>query len=99
MTSLACVQINRGEMLFLPAGWFHEVISHAVDGQSDGRKVAGHMAFNYWFHPPDADSFSCPYASPFWARDWLARQETEDDDDELNDAVREFSEREGLGIN
>jgi hypothetical protein len=31
---------------FLPAGWFHEVVSSSSDG-------TGHFALNYWFHPPD----------------------------------------------
>ncbi len=34
-------------MLYLPAGWFHEVFS-SNDGSSEG-----HCAFNFWFHPPD----------------------------------------------
>jgi hypothetical protein len=38
--------LSRGEMLYLPASWFHEVISHS--GAEDF-----HMAVNYWFYPPD----------------------------------------------
>ena len=55
-------------MLYLPAGWFHEVTS-----EGGGRE--GHCAFNYWFHPPDAQppSFSSPYASDFWRKDWNSR--------------------------
>ncbi len=34
---------------YLPAGWFHEVVSASSDG-------AGHFALNYWFHPPDIAS-------------------------------------------
>jgi len=35
----------------------------------------GHMAFNYWFHPPDSlSSASEPYKSSFWQRDWEARE-------------------------
>lgn len=35
----------------------------------------GHMAFNYWFHPPDASppNFDRPYVCDFWERDWEAR--------------------------
>lgn len=47
----------------------------------------GHMAFNYWFHPPDALAPSntsatdakngretaSPYSSSFWQSDWEAR--------------------------
>eukprot|EP00981_Chlorochromonas_danica_P006199 scaffold1307_cov166-Ochromonas_danica.AAC.21 len=68
------VTVREGEMLFIPAGWFHEV-------QSLGEQ--GHMAFNYWFHPPDnyvTDedgkqhiSFSQPYVSDFWKKDFAER--------------------------
>jgi hypothetical protein len=34
---------------YLPAGWFHEVVSASSDG-------AGHFALNYWYHPPDVAS-------------------------------------------
>ncbi|WFD34146.1 hypothetical protein MCUN1_000982 [Malassezia cuniculi] len=39
------VELKAGEMLYLPAGWFHEVTSRGTEGV--------HMAFNYWMHPPD----------------------------------------------
>ncbi|ORY76326.1 cupin-like domain-domain-containing protein [Protomyces lactucae-debilis] len=42
------ISLERGEMLYLPASWFHEVISHS--GKEDF-----HMALNYWFYPPDDD--------------------------------------------
>ncbi|CAM9642512.1 unnamed protein product [Ectocarpus sp. 12 AP-2014] len=62
------VEVEAGQMLYLPAGWFHEVSSVASEH--------GHMAFNYWFHPPDSfDSSSSPYESSFWQRDWETRQE------------------------
>jgi len=49
-------ELSEGEMLFLPASWFHEVTS--VGGEN------GHMAFNYWFHPSDTpDDFQEPYSS------------------------------------
>jgi len=38
------VVVKAGEALYLPAGWFHDVSSDD-SGQ-------GHVAFNYWFHPP-----------------------------------------------
>ncbi|CAM9816235.1 unnamed protein product, partial [Choristocarpus tenellus] len=63
------VVVSAGQMLYLPAGWFHEVTSLGSE--------EGHMAFNYWFHPPDAvgegGSFDSPYTSDFWAKDWVAR--------------------------
>ncbi len=47
-----------------------QVTSFSAGGQ-------GHMAFSYWFHPPDnLDStagFAAPYASGFWPSLWAAR--------------------------
>merc|ERR1712130_893697 len=63
-------EINDGEMLFLPAGWFHEVLSCGTTSTSDT-----HLALNYWFHPPDTDNPAQPYASNFWRRDWRLREE------------------------
>ena len=60
------VTIRAGEMLFIPTGWFHEVRS--TGGGSDG-----HLAFNYWFHPPDGQTFEKPYSSDFWPNDWKKR--------------------------
>jgi hypothetical protein len=51
-------------MLYLPAGWFHEVTSYssasgpvpgAVTGSSTGAGLDGctHLALNFWYHPPD----------------------------------------------
>lgn len=39
--------LNAGEQLYLPCGWFHEVRSYGDAEQG------GHLALNYWFHPPD----------------------------------------------
>ncbi|KAI0820526.1 Clavaminate synthase-like protein [Trametes gibbosa] len=48
------VELTEGEMLYLPASWWHEVTSTSTGDV--------HMAFNYWFYPPDAlDSFDAPY--------------------------------------
>ncbi|KAG8844940.1 hypothetical protein FRB96_002775 [Tulasnella sp. 330] len=50
------IDLHEGEMLYLPASWWHEVTSTSVS--------APHMAFNYWFHPPDAlgeKDFDEPY--------------------------------------
>ena len=68
---LITANVETNEMLYLPAGWFHEVTSFASDN--------GHMAFNYWFHPPDASSpnFEAPYESDFWAKDWETRPEAD----------------------
>ena len=61
-----CVEVAEGDLLYLPAGWFHEVRSHGPSPQ-------GHMAFNYWFHPPDSSDFCKPYTSDFWSNDWRDR--------------------------
>ncbi|KAG8986107.1 hypothetical protein FRB90_004213, partial [Tulasnella sp. 427] len=50
------VNLNAGEMLYLPASWWHEVTSTS-SSESDV-----HMAFNYWFHPPNAlERYALPY--------------------------------------
>jgi hypothetical protein len=52
------VDINPGEMLYLPASWWHEVTSSSPDN----KKSNVHMAFNYWFYPPDGlEKFDEPY--------------------------------------
>lgn len=69
------VTVEAGEMLFIPAGWFHEVQSSNSDLSN------GHMAFNYWFHPAagatngSAASFNHPYSSDFWSKEWLKHHE------------------------
>lgn len=74
------IEVREGQMLYLPAGWFHEVTSFSND---DFCSVAGdinekindklkecHCALNYWFHPPDAlESFSKPYTNDFWKKE------------------------------
>lgn len=62
----AFCEVHENEILYLPASWFHEVTSF-------GSKQ-GHLALNYWFHPPDAlDNFENPYSSSFWPNDFRAR--------------------------
>ncbi|BDA43071.1 probable bifunctional peptidase and (3S)-lysyl hydroxylase Jmjd7 at N-terminal half [Coccomyxa sp. Obi] len=63
------VEVQEGEMLYLPAGWFHEV-------KSFGRR---HMALNYWAHPPDnldpgPAGFSKPYKGDYWPSLWAERK-------------------------
>lgn len=48
------VDLRPGQMLYIPASWFHEVTS-------SGREGAPHMAFNYWMHPPDGHDAKEPY--------------------------------------
>ena len=104
------VRVRPGEMLYLPAGWFHDVTSigdsnssddndddddddafvgdgDGSDGSSDGGAKARrpvHMAFNYWFHPPDrvqgvssGADVHAPYSSVFWLADWRSRMTAE----------------------
>ena len=63
------VTIRAGEMLYIPTGWFHEV-------RSTGGGKDGHLALNYWFHPPDGSTFEKPYTSDFWVNDWKRRNLT-----------------------
>ena len=75
------VEVRAGEMLYLPAGWFHNVTSFTdADAPSPPccptSKQGGHLAFNYWFHPPDVtdpQQFSAPYKSGFWPLEWQRR--------------------------
>ncbi|WFD30591.1 hypothetical protein MSPP1_001612 [Malassezia sp. CBS 17886] len=54
------VDLVPGQMLYLPAGWFHEVTSWGDDP---------HMALNYWMHPPDGPSAAEPYRdADVWAQ-------------------------------
>ena len=55
-----------GEMLYLPAGWFHEVTSKS-DPKS---KSKAHVAFNYWMHPPATKNYSQPYEDNYWQSLW-----------------------------
>ncbi|EJK68148.1 hypothetical protein THAOC_10698, partial [Thalassiosira oceanica] len=69
----AFCELGRGDMLYLPASWFHEVTSRGEDvggGKGDG---GVHLALNYWFHPPDGESFERPYSTDFWPRDYEER--------------------------
>jgi hypothetical protein len=67
---VAFCELEAGDMLFLPASWFHEVESF---GSALGN---GHLALNYWYQPPDQltpEHFTSPYSSQFWQRDWEQR--------------------------
>lgn len=50
------VELVAGEVLFLPASWFHCVTSHKSEADSF------HVAVNYWYYPPvRLNNFECPY--------------------------------------
>lgn len=79
------VEVREGEMLYLPAGWYHEVTSFTSTSSTDGSGTSTsstdgsgsekmHMAFNYWVHPPDGSSFARPYINDFWPQDWEERK-------------------------
>ncbi|KAL0045239.1 hypothetical protein WJX82_001458 [Trebouxia sp. C0006] len=69
-------ELKAGEMLYMPCGWFHEVRSY---GNS---KEGGHLALNYWFHPPDNPDTSLkgmqnPYRTNYWHAHWAERSRDE----------------------
>jgi hypothetical protein len=54
--------LKEGEMLYIPAAWFHEVRSTiGTESEKDY-----HIALNYWYAPPStADPLNC-YSDKFW---------------------------------
>eukprot|EP00923_Selenidium_pygospionis_P037389 GHVN01065480.1.p1 GENE.GHVN01065480.1~~GHVN01065480.1.p1 ORF type:complete len:577 (-),score=150.91 GHVN01065480.1:228-1958(-) len=66
------VVIEPGDLLYLPAGWFHEVLSQSQQESESWNKQekgpAPHIAFNYWFHPPvSLGTFTSPYEDNYWS--------------------------------
>ncbi|SCU82209.1 LAFA_0C09802g1_1 [Lachancea sp. 'fantastica'] len=78
------VDLKPGEMLYLPAGWFHEVTSF---GSLDAKDLKDqiHIAANYWFIPPNGVDLVNLYSHEdnYWHTDFertraaldIARQE------------------------
>ncbi|KAI5964196.1 uncharacterized protein KGF55_002138 [Candida pseudojiufengensis] len=80
------VWLYPGEMLYLPAGWFHEVSSFGDDDndedEEDNESLKDkiekfnekssniHIALNYWFIPPNNLDFNKPYQDSYWEEDW-----------------------------
>ena len=54
---LITCEIKSGQMLYLPASWFHSVFS-ANDPEFPDEC---HIALNYWFYPPDGTKVELPY--------------------------------------
>ncbi len=65
----AFCNLEAGSILYLPASWFHEVISYGAV------QNGVHMAMNYWFFPPDGVDFVAPYSSDLWPNDFNGRFE------------------------
>lgn len=61
------VTLEDGDLLYLPAGWFHEVTSYG-----DECKDNTHIALNYWFVPPDNGDVHQPYTDSVWQDDYEA---------------------------
>ncbi|CAR27712.1 hypothetical protein ZYGR_0N01980 [Zygosaccharomyces rouxii] len=82
------VELEPGEMLYLPTGWFHEVTSFGDSSKSNDV----HVAVNYWFVPPTGHQIDAVYdhKDGYWPKDYeltkkaldWARTEDDDDDDE-----------------
>lgn len=70
-----------GDLLYLPAGWFHNVTSkNLLAAESENDSSAYHLAMNYWFHPPNnldagASGFAKPYARDFWPKKWAKERQ------------------------
>ena len=64
--------VLAGDMLYLPTGWFHEVTSFPAPAAGNADREC-HCAINYWFHPPDGETYTAPYRDQFWERDFEHR--------------------------
>ncbi|CAH6723148.1 hypothetical protein CLIB1444_13S01420 [[Candida] jaroonii] len=66
------IWLKSGDMLYLPAGWFHEVSSFGKENEDREleNKDNIHIALNYWFAPPNNDEFDKPYKTSFWAKEF-----------------------------
>ncbi|CAB9506417.1 Jumonji domain containing 7 [Seminavis robusta] len=63
------IELQAGQMLYLPAGWFHEVTSYSSN-KNNAALGECHMALNYWYHPPDdLENFDNPYKDDFWKKE------------------------------
>lgn len=60
------VDLQPGEMLWLPCGWFHEVTSF---GDADN---SSHVSLNYWIIPANGNTMEEPYNSKdrYWILDY-----------------------------
>jgi len=71
------IELHPGDVLYLPASYFHEVHSES--------RGAFHLALNLWFHPPRINSpFDQPYEDDFWLCRFRELQERLREKDELS---------------
>ncbi|KAL7753142.1 hypothetical protein RI367_001595 [Sorochytrium milnesiophthora] len=68
--------LEEGEMLYLPASWFHEVTSFAAATANTSGDTKVHMALNYWMHPPSTADYARPYEDAYWPTRWRALRRT-----------------------
>lgn len=61
---LITFELRAGQMLYLPAGWFHEVVSFSDVGDAP----SPHLALNYWYYAPSRARMEEPYEDDTWAR-------------------------------
>ncbi|KAJ3134086.1 DnaJ sub C member 7 [Physocladia obscura] len=65
-------ELKEGEMLYLPASWFHEVRS-CPNATPETTTTGPHVALNYWFHPPNSlktTDYDQPYQTDYWIEQW-----------------------------
>ncbi|CCH42220.1 Hypoxia-inducible factor 1-alpha inhibitor [Wickerhamomyces ciferrii] len=73
------VLIKPGDLLYLPAGWFHEVTSYGSNDElnetnEDKDNDNTHIAINYWFAPPN--DFNKTYKDEYWRQDFQRTKES-----------------------
>jgi len=63
--------LETGQSLYLPPGWFHEVVSHGGSGNTINTTTTintnhVHIALNHWYAPPTTNNFNKPYEDNYW---------------------------------
>ena len=70
-------EITAGDILYLPAGWFHNVTSYNYPSLQVTKKndiQNGHLALNYWVHPPNHNDYEQPYLTHYWLNHWNSKK-------------------------
>ncbi|SCU84385.1 LANO_0C01222g1_1 [Lachancea nothofagi CBS 11611] len=69
------VDLEPGEMLYLPTGWFHEVTSFGKENAASAQDQI-HVAVNYWFVPPNGETIEnlYPHEDKYWPLDFERTQ-------------------------